>query len=40
MTNVKLIVCCDSNYGIGKNNQLPWSIPEEMKLFKEKTIGN
>ncbi len=40
MTNVKLIVCCDSNFGIGKKNQLPWSIPEEMKLFKEKTIGN
>lgn len=40
MTKVKLIVCCDSNYGIGKNNQLPWSIPEEMKLFKEKTIGS
>ena len=40
MMNVKLIVCCDSKFGIGKQNQLPWSVPEEMKLFREKTIGN
>ena len=39
MIKVKLIVCCDANYGIGKNNKLPWSIPKEMKIFKEKTIG-
>jgi len=39
MINVKLIVCCDAKYGIGKNNNLPWKIPKEMKIFKEKTIG-
>ena len=38
--NVKLIVCCDANYGIGYQNNLPWKIPEEMKLFQSKTIGN
>ena len=26
--------------GIGIDNKLPWNIPSEMKLFKEKTIGN
>jgi len=35
----KLIVCCDVNYGIGKNNRLPWNIPEEMAHFRRKTIG-
>ena len=37
---VKLIVCCDKNYGIGYNNKLPWYIPEDMKIFRDKTIGN
>lgn len=32
-----LIVACDSNFGIGKNNTLPWHIPEELKIFREKT---
>ena len=40
MVKLKLIVCCDANYGIGKNNKLPWNIPKEMKIFKGKTIGN
>ena len=35
-----MIVCCDKKNGIGKENTLPWNIPSEMKLFKEKTIGN
>ena len=35
-----MIVCCDNNYGIGINNELPWLIKEEMRLFKNKTIGN
>ena len=35
-----MIVCCDEKNGIGKENTLPWNIPSEMKLFKEKTIGN
>ena len=40
MIKLKLIVCCDKNNGIGKNGKLPWNIRSEMKLFKEKTIGN
>ena len=35
-----MIVCCDEKNGIGKENTLPWNIPSEMNLFKEKTIGN
>ena len=37
---LKLIVCCDKNYGIGINNNLPWNIKSEMNIFKQKTIGN
>ena len=36
----KLIVCCDSNLGIGKKNKLPWKNKTEMSIFKNKTIGN
>tara|TARA_B110000467_G_C18289927_1_gene464106 strand:- start:538 stop:1074 length:537 start_codon:yes stop_codon:yes gene_type:complete len=39
INNLKLIVCCDANYGIGYMNNLPWKIAEEMKLFQSKTIG-
>ena len=40
MKNIKLIVCCDSKGGIGFQNRIPWNIPEDMKIFKKKTIGN
>ena len=40
MKLLNMIVSCDNNYGIGRNNQLPWAIKEEMRLFKNKTIGN
>ena len=29
----------DKNRLIGKNNQLPWRIPEELKFFKKMTMG-
>ena len=35
---LKIIVCCDNNYGIGNKNDLPWKIKSEMEIFK--TIGN
>lgn len=38
--SIKVIACCDKNYGIGINNDLPWRIKEEMNIFKNKTIGN
>ena len=40
MKKIKLIVCCDADYGIGVDNSLPWNIPEDMKIFRKKTIGD
>lgn len=37
---MKIIVAVDSNWGIGCNGKLLQHIPEDMKFFKEKTIGN
>ena len=34
---LKLIVCWDKNQGIGKNNQLPWNVKEEMAHFRKTT---
>ncbi|WP_088006293.1 dihydrofolate reductase [Indiicoccus explosivorum] len=36
---ISLLVAHDSNRVIGKDNQLPWHIPEDLKYFKEKTMG-
>ncbi len=33
------IVAVDENWGIGKNNNLLFRIPEDQKFFREKTIG-
>ena len=35
---MNLIVAVDKNWGIGKDNDLLISIPEDMQFFKEKTI--
>lgn len=32
-----MILATDSNYGISKNNMIPWNIHEDMKFFKEIT---
>jgi dihydrofolate reductase len=32
-----LIVACDQNRGIGKNGQLPWRLPADMKYFAQTT---
>ena len=37
---MKAIVAVDLNWGIGCEGKLLQFIPEDMKLFKEKTIGN
>ena len=34
------ILSADENWGIGKDNKLLVSIPADMKMFREKTIGN
>ncbi|MBQ6264392.1 MAG: dihydrofolate reductase [Clostridia bacterium] len=34
------IVCVDNNWGIGRDNDLLFHIPADMKFFKEHTMGN
>lgn len=34
---IKLIAAMDNNRCIGKNNTLPWSIPEDLQFFKKIT---
>ena len=34
------IVAMDKNRGIGINNKLPWSLPEDLKRFQKLTKGN
>jgi len=31
------IVCIDNNYGIGKNNKIPWDLSEDRRFFKHET---
>lgn len=37
---VALIVAIDRERGIGKNNDLMWHLPADMKFFKETTTGH
>lgn len=37
---MNLIVAVDRNWAIGKNNQLIWHIPADMKFFRETTKNN
>lgn len=37
---MKAILHCDKEWGIGKKNSLMFSIPADMKFFRETTIGN
>lgn len=34
-----LIVAISLNHGIGKDNQLPWHLPADLKFFKTTTMG-
>ncbi len=36
---MNLIVACDKNWAIGKDNGLLVHLPEDLKYYKEKTIG-
>lgn len=38
--NLSLIVATDTKNGIGKNNQLLWHLPEDLKFFKRTTSGH
>ena len=39
MAIISIIAAMDENRVIGKDNKLPWYIPEDFKWFKEKTAG-
>ena len=39
MGKLTLIAAIGKNGELGNNNQLIWKIPEDMKFFKEKTVG-
>lgn len=36
---VSLIAALDRNRGIGKGNELPWRLPDDLKRFKALTLG-
>ena len=37
---VSLIVAMDKNRGIGKNNDLMWHLPNDMRFFKDTTVNH
>jgi dihydrofolate reductase len=37
---ISIIVAVDEDYGIGKDNNLLWHIPEDLKRFKKLTSGH
>jgi dihydrofolate reductase len=37
---VSIIVAADPNGVIGKGNTIPWYLPEDLKLFKKRTLGS
>ncbi len=36
---ISLIAALDRNFAIGKNNALPWHLPDDLKRFKALTLG-
>lgn len=40
MPKISIVAAMDQKRGIGKNNKLPWHIPEDLKRFKEITFGH
>ncbi|TXI90884.1 MAG: dihydrofolate reductase [Cupriavidus sp.] len=37
--SISLIVACDENRLIGRNGDLPWRLPNDLKHFKSLTVG-
>ena len=40
MSRINLIVAASENNVIGKENNLPWSLPDDMIFFKNKTLNS
>lgn len=40
MYSLKAVVAMASNRVIGRDGQLPWHLPEDLKLFKKLTLGH
>ena len=40
MNNISLIVAVSANHVIGKDNTLPWHLPEDLKRFRALTTGH
>lgn len=38
--NVSIIAAVATNYAIGNNNDLLWHLPNDLKFFKQKTLGH
>ena len=36
---ISLVVAMDRNRAIGKGNDLPWRLPDDLKRFKALTLG-
>jgi dihydrofolate reductase len=36
---VSIVVAMDENGGIGRNGQLPWHLPDDLRRFKQLTLG-
>jgi dihydrofolate reductase len=37
---IKLIITVDEDYGIAKDDLIPWAFKEDLRFFREKTIGS
>jgi dihydrofolate reductase len=36
---ISLVAAVDNNFAIGRDGDLPWHIPQDLKLFKTETLG-
>lgn len=39
MSDVSLIAALDRNYAIGRDGAMPWHLPDDLKRFKQLTLG-
>ncbi|MBO6258842.1 MAG: dihydrofolate reductase [Succinivibrio sp.] len=40
MTDVQIVVCLADNFVIGNKGQIPWHLSEDLKHFKQVTMGH